>query len=136
MRAEQIETWFRSVLDIESVHWRAQLLIWLLGARSFLNGEITQPEQLKKWRPKIGQMQPSISWEYSHLLDGFYEGYPRRAEPDLFLKSENIVALKLAVAKFITPEFFFGWLDDFAKSDSLQSELLEMPDQFFETFIK
>jgi hypothetical protein len=129
LRAEQIETWFGSVLDIESVHWRAQLLMWLLGAQAFFNGEVTQPCELEG-------RKPDISWAESEYLNGFYEGHPRRDEPDEFLKAENIGALRSAVEKLVTPELFFSWLDSFAKSNSLQSKLLEMPDQFFETFFK
>ena len=128
LRIDEIETWFRSVLQIESVYWRAQLLMWLLGAHSFFSGEVTQPAQLKR-------RKPNLSWEDSeNLLDGFYEDHPRRAEPDVFLQIESIEALASAVAKHLSPELFFAWLDSFAKCHGLQGELLEMPEQFFDTF--
>lgn len=129
LRPEQIETWFQSVLDIESAGWRAQVMVWLLGAHSFLNGAITQPAQLKK-------RKPDITWTYSDYLDGFYEGYPHADEAAPFLKPENIVAMQSAIEKLVTPALFFQWLDSFAQHDYLRYQVLGVSEQFFETFFQ
>lgn len=54
--AERISDWFQSALGIESPHWRAQLIVWLLGADKILRDEIKQPSEFGEGD------RPSINW--------------------------------------------------------------------------
>ena len=37
---EYVSRWFKSVLEIKSPHWRAQLIVWIVGAHKILTSEI------------------------------------------------------------------------------------------------
>ena len=128
LHPEQIETWFGSVLEVQSAHWRAQLLLWLLGVWPLLNREATLITQLKG-------RKPNVQWEDSWLLDGFYNGYPHNPEPEAFLHEENIEALRNAIQKHITLELFFTWLDSFEQNEHLHYQVLGLSELFFEKFI-
>jgi len=43
LRAEEIEPWLRSALAIACPHWRAQLLVWFVGAHEMLVGRTANP---------------------------------------------------------------------------------------------
>ena len=57
-----VEPWLRSVLDISSPHWRAQVMAWLMGAQDVLNGVVRWPSEFSM------KAHPDISWEWSHCL--------------------------------------------------------------------
>jgi hypothetical protein len=43
--APSIEPWLHSVFDIPSPHWRAQVIVWLVGAHGILNNVIRWPSE-------------------------------------------------------------------------------------------
>ena len=50
-----VGNWFRSVLAIKSPHWRAQILVWMVGVHDMLVGKINWPSELKIGaRPSVG----------------------------------------------------------------------------------
>jgi hypothetical protein len=64
---DQIAGWFASATDIKCPYWRAQIMTWLLGAKPFLEGGVTQPSE-------FNELSPDIEWEWSHTLSGYYDG--------------------------------------------------------------
>ena len=40
-----VEPWLRSVLDIPSPHWRAQVMVWFVGAHELLNSAVRWPSE-------------------------------------------------------------------------------------------
>jgi len=63
LHPDQIGGWVESVFRIDCPYWRGQLMIWLLGAKPFFEGKISQPKQFE-------DLEPEITWEYSHCLSG------------------------------------------------------------------
>ena len=43
--ADAVAPWFKSVLAIPNIYWRAQLITWLVGAHPILTNQIGQPAQ-------------------------------------------------------------------------------------------
>src|SRR5262249_17997529 len=60
--AERVSGWMRLVLDIPSPHWRAQVIVWAVGAHDTLQGRVAWPED---WNANA---RPSVQWEWSHCL--------------------------------------------------------------------
>lgn len=67
LRPSQIHSWWASVCAIECPIWRGQISIWLLGARAFLEGAVSQPKE-------FDSLQPEINWGWSHCLGGHFTG--------------------------------------------------------------
>jgi hypothetical protein len=68
LKPDEVREWFRSVLAISNSHWRAQMVVWLIGAHPLLSGEIDQPARF----PEIGSY--GVTWDRSHGLAGNYSG--------------------------------------------------------------
>jgi len=45
--SELVSNWFLSVLKISSPHWRAQVVVWLVGAHDLLQGRVKWPSELR-----------------------------------------------------------------------------------------
>jgi hypothetical protein len=128
LHPEQIDDWLQSVLRIESSHWRAQLLVWLLGAVPVLTGEITRPHQLERTNPRV-------SWGWSSYLTRCYG--ERRSELPIPLISEpNRAAFGESLRRHLTAPLFLDWIDSFARFDYLERELGWLPDQFIGAFFE
>lgn len=123
-----IDPWVRSLLSIPDGRWNAQLMVWLLGARRFLEGEITQPDQFPD---KYGGEEPKIDWSWSHCLKGRYrshfEGEYYQAE---FVTPENLMAFGEAIASYCDRTLFGNWLNAFEDIDYLKDELGNLPERF------
>lgn len=124
--------WLRSVLRIKSAHWRAQLVVWLVGVHKLLNGEIGQPAQFKD-----GDGVPSISWEWSHVLDGEYTGDRGPNSPAAvdFLPDENRMQALNTISEEVTEELLLNWLSSIEKYGYLESELGDIPSQFANLYV-
>ena len=61
---DQVRAWLESVLAIPNAYWRAQVIVWLIGAHPLLIGAIDQPSQL----PETGPCK--IGWDASYSLGG------------------------------------------------------------------
>lgn len=57
-----VESWLHSVLAIPSPHWRAQIIVWLVGADDLLHGKVKWPEEFAL------DASPSIAWDWSHCI--------------------------------------------------------------------
>ena len=123
-----IAGWMRSVLAIESPHWRAQLICWLVGARGFLDGSIVWPSQLKS------TARPSVDWSWSHCLK------PRSEEPDIpappMLSRASREAVVEAVRSEISEDRYLEWLDSFFRTPPLFEELAEIPTEFERIYLR
>jgi hypothetical protein len=125
--AGQIDAWLQSVLAIRSSHCRAQLLVWLLGVRPLLAGEITQAAELE-------HAKPGVSWAWSHCLDGHYDGR-LSGVPMPLISPPNRAAFRESLGRHLTPALVLDWLDSVARFDYLVRELGTLPDQFIEAFL-
>lgn len=129
-----IDPWVRSLLSIPDGHWNAQLMVWLLGAQRFLEGEITQPDQFPD---EFGGNEPKIDWSWNHCLKGQYrsqfDGKPYRAE---FVEPENLMAFRDAIASYCDRMLFENWAKAFEAYDYLKSELGSLPERFQTAYLE
>jgi hypothetical protein len=123
--AESIAPWLRSVLDIPCPHWRAQIMVWFVGAHDLLAGRILDPADYDR------RDRPSLSWVSSHLL---------RCDPALgldaaFLPRANRDATLATLASFMNDDVYLDWLCSIADVDYLESELADLPERFRELYV-
>ena len=127
---EQIDTWMKSALRIDCPHWRAQVMVWFVGAYGVLVGDIRQPSKFKS------HGTPSIDWEGSYLLDGNYTGdFSKNPEIEHFLPERNRLQALVTVDSFVTEDVFLEWSLSVAEYDYLERELGNLPDQFRDLYM-
>lgn len=130
--ASQVQDWLESVLEIASPHWRAQIMVWLVGAHDLLTGRIDWPSELHE------NAYPSVTWDWSHCLrpelaatDG--SGLPAMTS----LLSENSRARALEVVHgYFTEDTYLDWLFSIATVSSLEEELLGIPSSFETLYVR
>jgi hypothetical protein len=129
LEADAIEPWFRSVTCIASPHWRAQVMVWLVGAHGLLTGRTPNPKALGEndW--------PQVEWDWSHCLGGNYTGEHTGAEPGSeFLPAENRRRLLAAGHRLVAEGALLEWVDSFAADPQLVEELLSLPERCFDLY--
>lgn len=118
--AEEIAPWLRSVLSIPDPHWRAQIMVWFIGAYDLLTGRIVDPSSYE-----ISDC-PSVYWDSAHLLTrAASDGAPTR-----FLPQANREAALTTLAAVMQEEVYLDWLCAIAAFDYLESELADLPERF------
>ena len=126
-----VEGWFESVLAIRSPHWRAQVLVWLVGSHPLLRGEVASPSLL----PAIGR--PSVAWEsYDRLGNppAMDEPFAPRSVASFVPKSSREHALAVT-KRFFTASVFDSWLDSIRQVSYLESELADIPSSFESLYV-
>jgi hypothetical protein len=124
--------WFDSALAIPSPHWRAQVLVWMLGARGILTGETKWPSEFV-----IGQV-PSASWAWSHCLtadpaDG--DGTKQDTQAGLISEVAGRQVLERA-RQYFTPERFLEWLISIDRVPHVRDELANLPRDFEALYVR
>lgn len=128
LRPEQISEWCKSVLEIESPHWSAQLIVWLVGAHKILNGEQKHPSEFSG--------NPDIGWAWSHDVDGFQNYLPEsQRKPTVFLPKENSSIFLSTVRSYINEQVYLDWLTSISEYDYIEAEMGGIPNQFEELYI-
>jgi hypothetical protein len=110
----QIGAWAESVLSIPDPHWRAQMLVWLSGARRILV-DGAQPKD-------ICMQSPEIDWAESHVLSGNYTGDYSDPRPVPLVAEENSSEFRKAVQRHLTPTVLADWRESIAAVDYLADE--------------
>lgn len=122
--AEKISDWFTSLLDIPNPYWKAQIIVWLVGAHPILVGAINQPSQFPEQGPC------DISWDWSHALSGNYSGQHDGNVPEIaFLLEGNRRKLLAAVDAWNVAEFLEDW-QTAPELNVLAGETVGIPDRF------
>lgn len=124
--ASAVGTWFRSVLEIPSPHWRAQIIAWLVGAHALLLGAKMWPSELE-----IGAY-PGVDWDWSHCLR------PELATQDesgaaamaCWLPEENRRRVLEEVRAYFSEDVYLLWLESISRADYLEQELAQIPGTF------
>jgi hypothetical protein len=130
LAADEIRPWLTSVLQIACPHWRAQVIVWFVGAYGLLTGEQLQVSELDT------VTRPSMVWEHSHCLHGDYAGHAPDAPPaPPFLTVETRSEVLRVLKATITPDRYLEWLMSIADYDYLEAELAELPDRFVELYM-
>lgn len=118
LMADEIEGWVRSVLIIPDPHWRAQIMLWIMGSQLLLDEKPEQPSNLEG-------KEPGVEWELSHCLTGNYTG--RFEQPIAlipFIPSANKLAFRAALHKYLTDSELLEWRKSVETIDYLALEAL------------
>lgn len=130
---EEIATWLKSVLRISSAHWRAQLIVWLVGANNFFQDEFFWPAELKQ------NVQPRVAWAWSHCLRANMESNPRGAllvDKPAFLPRENRLAALRVLREEITEHRYLEWLESMSSYPYLLEEMGHTTQSFEKLYLK
>lgn len=127
----EVRGWFRSVLAIESPHWRAQLIVWLTGAYDLLTGLKRTPSELD------AAAYPRIDWGWSHCLQASTaaEGVETSAQPEWLSHAARAQVLD-EVRAYFTDEMLLDWLESIGRVDYLQRELADLPSTFERLYLR
>jgi len=116
-----LREWIASVFAIPSPYWRAQVLVWLVGAHSILEDQIKWPAAFDV------NARPYIGWEWSHCLDD-------NLGPSLLSLEARHIMLNETREHF-KPDVFGGCLKSINAVPTLESELAEIPLVFEQLYV-
>lgn len=127
-----VESWLRSVFDIPSPHWRAQVIVWLVGAHGILNNVIRWPSEFSM------EARPYIGWEWSYCLRGDIPARDASGAPPMatFIPEAARTSALNLVQSYFTEDRFLEWLDCIATVSYLKSELAEIPSMFETLYVR
>jgi hypothetical protein len=127
-----ISDWFSSALAIKSPHWRAQVLVWLVGAHDILSGEIAWPSEFSL------EARPYVGWEWSHCLKPELAAADESGAPAVssLLPGDSRANVLEVAHSYFTEEVFLLWLDSIARVPYLEQELAEIPSTFESLYVQ
>jgi hypothetical protein len=127
-----VERWLRSVFDIPSPHWRAQVIVWLVGAHDVLTNVVHWPSELST------PARPSVAWEWSHTLDAKMATADDSGAPPAaaFIPAASCAAALNVVRSYFSERLFREWLECIATVPYLESELAEIPSTFETLYLR
>ncbi len=127
-----VEPWLRSVFDIRSPHWRAQVIVWLVGAHEILNNVIRWPSELSI------EARPCIGWDWSHCLRGEMAVADDSGAPPVptFIPEAARTSALNVVRSYFSENRFLEWLDSISTVPYLESELAEIPSTFEKLYVR
>jgi hypothetical protein len=124
---DAISGWFKSALNIPSPHWRAQMIVWLVGAHKILHEDAIWPDELKI------EQTPNVSWAWSHCLRANMASNPRGAlladKPAFIPRGNRIEALKV-LRDELTEDLYLTWLLSMKPYPYLEGEMGGIPSSF------
>lgn len=121
---QELTGWLESVFAIDDPHWRAQLMVWLVGAYPLLSGSVEQPAELF-------MEEPCIDWAWSHCLRGSYSGDRQGPAPTVpFLGQSNLAAFRQSLSRSLTEAVFDDWCVSITSVDYLAREAAHLPYMF------
>ncbi len=124
--APAVEPWLRSVFDIPSPHWRAQVMVWLVGAHGILHNVIRWPSEF------LLQARPNIGWEWAHCLGPEMAAADDSGAPPLpaFIPEAARATVLNVVQSYFSEDRYLEWLECISTVPYLESELAEIPSTF------
>ena len=109
----QVQHWAVSAFAIADPHWRAQLLVWLEGARPLLETPGAQPKE-------IFMVEPQVDWASSHVLAGNYSADQSDTVPLVpLLPVENKRVFKSTLRQVLTESTLHDWQESIASVEQL-----------------
>jgi hypothetical protein len=121
-----IPGWLESALAIPSPHWRAQLIVWLVGSHDILTGKINWPSEFPD------NAYPSVNWEWSHCLRpelAASDSSGASPIPSLLGETSRSEALRVIHSHF-SEDVFLEWLSSISGVSYLETELADIPSTF------
>lgn len=127
-----VESWLRSVFDIPSPHWRAQVIVWLVGAHGILNDVMRWPSEFSM------EARLYIGWEWSHCLKVEMAARDDSDAPPMstFIPEAARTSALNVVRSYFTEDQFLEWLDCISTIPYLESELAEIPSTFETLYVR
>jgi hypothetical protein len=127
-----VPNWFTSVLSIRSPHWRAQVLVWLVGSHEMLRGLIRWPSELKI------EAHPSVGWEWSHCLRPELASSDQSgASPvESFLPPPSREGALAVASEDFTEDVYLSWLESISQVPYLEAELAAIPSTFESMYVR
>ena len=127
-----ISPWLHSVFAIPSPHWRAQVIVWLVGAHGILNNVIQWPSAFPE------RARPSVRWEWSHCLTaGVAVADDSGAPPaEAFIPEASRTSVLNVVRSHFSEEQFLEWLECMSTISYLESELGDIPAMFEMLYVR
>lgn len=128
----KIGAWLRSVLDIASPHWRAQIMVWLLGAHDLLTARIAWPGNIKEGT------SPSVEWNWSHTLkpDSTVENSDKSRFDSAFLPLDSRLEALDTVHGYFDAKIFRDWNESVSQVPYLSDELGDLPARFHSLYVR
>lgn len=126
---EDVPAWTKSVFAIPCPRWRAQLLVWLVGAKAIVDGTISQPTKLGRHHT------PNVGWAWSHIIDGQNAAYDESAENQAgrieFLPKSNRLLFDETAANILDESLLSEWLESMMEFEYLfdQVTAVAVPEQ-------
>lgn len=126
---EDVPAWTKSVFAIPCPRWRAQVLVWLVGAKAIVDGTISQPSKLDK------QHTPDVGWHWSHCIDGqnaaYDENVGNRVGRIEFLPKSNRLLFNETAANILDENLLSEWLESMMESEFLFDQItaVAVPEQ-------
>ncbi len=126
-----IQDWFASVLAIRSPHWRARVLVWLVGSHAALRGDIASPSAF----PAV--TFPSVAWEGSHCLGQELVSYDRFGPGSVasFLPTTSRETVLAVTRRYFAENVLDSWLESVSQVPYLESELADIPSTFERLYV-
>lgn len=127
LQPEAIHPWFKSVLVIPDLRWRACLIAWLVQLQPiFASGSATISFSLLMVEPR--------KWpEFGNLFIPFK--YHSRSDEAYLVTPENVEALQAALRMELTEEKCFQWLEDFYSIPEMGPPMEIWLEQFQQLFL-
>lgn len=127
-----VAPWLRSVLEITSPHWRAQVMAWMVGAHDILSGAVKWPSEFPR------NARPSVRWDCSDCL-----------RPELAAADDSAVvptaafipegcrlqALGIFQTHFVE-DIYLDWLMSISTVPPVEAELAEIPTAFEKLYVR
>lgn len=130
--ATSIRAWLQSALAIPALHWRAQVLVWFVGAHEVLIGRVKWPSEFSV------KARPSIGWHGSDYLRPellAMDGNGAPVDTGVLPEPARRMALHTITAHF-TDKVFVAWLESLSSVPSLEAELAEIPARFEDLYLR
>jgi len=127
-----VKPWLHSVFDISSPHWRAQLIVWLVGAYGMLNNTVRWPSEFS------AKDHPYIGWEWSHCLRPELAASDDGGAPPVpaFIPENARMSVLAVVRSYFSEDRFRDWLDCISKVSYLEAELAGIPATFEMLYVR
>jgi len=118
--SDEIPVWTKSVFAIACPRWRAQILVWLCGAKDVIDGKIAHPAELADLY-KEGRV--NVGWALSHLIGADNRAHEeernREARPVEFLPRMNRKSFDECVAGILSESLLSEWLESMMEAEPL-----------------
>lgn len=129
--AQRVRPWFRSALGITAPQWRAQMMVWLVGAHDMLAAPGRWPSELSI------EAYPAVTWELSHSLSAKAAAQARPDTAPVFswLSDEARTGVLEEAKTYFTQAAFLEWLRSIDSDDALKRELADIPATFKQLYV-